>query len=202
MIAWTQFQTGFAALLTRLSGVPANVANARDDGLKFTFPAAAPYPEPGTTDMGQVALNFAVLGESPVGRDELRTAYDPDTQPEGDTYDGPGAPLGSVVYSANGNREITLEITCDRFDQTSPAFETLQRIRDKLWLPSARAECAALGIAISKTGRISRVDANLLDGRSVSRYVLEVTANAMSNASDDPITTIETANVDTSEVSE
>lgn len=199
MIAWPDFQTGFAALLTRLSGVPTGVANARDDGINYTFPAGAPYPEPGSTDEGQVKLDFSIVSERPWGRDELRTEYDPSVHPAGDTYAGPGAPLGSVIYSANGNREFTIEITCDRFNQSQPAFETIQRIRDKLWLPSARAECAALGIAVSKSGPIMRVDAEL-DGRSVSRYVLEVTANSMSNASDAPVTTIETVPVDTSEV--
>lgn len=199
MIAWPAFQTGFAALLTRLSGVPAFVANARDDGINYTFPAGAPYPEPGSTDEGQVKLDFSIVSERPWGRDEIRTEYDPNTHPAGDTYAGPGAPLGSVIYSANGNREVVIEITCDRFNQSQPAFETLQRIRDKLWLPSARAECTALGIAISKSGPIMRIDAEL-DGRAVSRYVLEVTANSMSNASDAPVTTIETVPVDTSEV--
>ncbi len=201
MIAWPAFQTGMSALLTRLSGVPANVVNARDEGANFSFPAGAPFPEPGSTDEGQVSLNFSIFSETPVGRDELRTEYDPDIHPEGDTYDGPGAPLGSVIYSANGNRELVIEITCDRFNQSQPAFETLQRVRDKLWLPTARASCKALGIAVSKSGRIMRVDADL-DGRSVSRYVLEVTANIMSNASDDPVTTIQTADVDTSEITQ
>lgn len=199
MIAWVDFETGFAALLTRLSGVPAYVATGRDDGVNYTFPAGAPYPDPGSTDEGQVSLNFSITGETTVGRDELRTVYDPDTHPAGDTYAGPGAPLGSVIYSANGNRELTIAITCDRFNQSQPAYETIQRIRDRLWLPSTRAACADLGIAVSKSGRIMRVDADL-DGRSVSRYILEVTANTMSNASDDPVTTIETVPVDTSEV--
>ena len=199
MIAWTAFETGFAALLTRLSGVPAGVATGRDDGLSFTFPAGAPFPEPGSTDLGQVSLNFSIVSSSTWGRDELRTEYDPDAVIPGDTYAGPGAPLGGVVYSANGNRELLIQVTCDRFDQSAPAYETLQRVRDKLWLPSARAACHDLGIAVSKAGRILRIDADL-DGRSVSRYVLEITANAMSNASDDPVTTIENVNVDTSEV--
>lgn len=199
MIAWPAFQTGFAALLTRLSGVPAYVANARDDGVNYTFPAGAPYPAPGSTDEGQVKLDFSIVSETPVGRDELRTEYDPAVHPAGDTYAGPGAPLGSVIYSANGNRDLVIEVTCDRFNQSQPAYETLQRVRDKLWLPSARAECTALGIAISGSRPILRVDAEL-DGRSVSRYILEITANSMSNASDDPVTTIETVNADYSEI--
>jgi hypothetical protein len=199
VIAWPDFQTGFASLLTRLSGVPANVVNARDDGANYTFPAGAPYPEPGSTDEGQVKVDFSIVSEMPWGRDEERTVYDPDAVIEGDTYAGPGAPLGGVVYSVNGNRELTIEITCDRFNQSQPAFETLQRIRDKLWLPSTRAACTALGIAVSKSSRILRVDADL-DGRSVSRYILEVTANSMSNASDDPITTIESVPADLSGV--
>lgn len=194
MIAWRDFETGFSALLTRLSGIPAKVATGRDDGLNFTFPAGAPFPEPGKTDLGQVALNFSIVSETPVGRDELREDYDPDVQPPGDTYAAPGAPLGSIVESANGNRELVIEVTCDRFDQSAPAYETIQRIRDRLWLRSARAECAALGIAVSKSGPIRRIDADL-DGRSVSRYVLEIWANSMSNATDDPITTIEQTNV-------
>ena len=104
MIAWPDFQAGFAALLTRLSGVPANVVNARDDGANYTFPAGAPYPEPGSTDEGQVKVDFSVVSETPWGRDEERTVYDPDAVIEGDTYAGPGAPLGGVVYSVNGRR--------------------------------------------------------------------------------------------------
>jgi hypothetical protein len=193
VIEWTAFETGFAALLQTLSGVPANVANARDNGLKFTFPAGAPYPEPGTTDVGQVALNFSIVSEATWGRDEHRETYDPDVQPPGDTYSGPGAPLGSIIESVNGNRELVIQVTCDRFDQSTPAFATLQKVRDKLWLPSARAACKALGIAVSKSRPIMRVDGEI-DGRAVSRYVFEIVANTMSNASDTPITTIERVN--------
>lgn len=196
MIAWPAFQTGFAALLTTLSGAPALVANARDDGNNFTFPAGAPYPEVGSADEGQVKIDFSIVSESTWGRDEERPAYDPSAQIPGDTYAGPGAPLGGVVYAVNGNRELVIEVTCDRFNQSQPAYETLQRVRDKLWLPSTRAACAALGIAVSKSRPIMRVDAEL-DGRAVSRYVFEIVANSMSNASDAPVTTIEATPVDT-----
>lgn len=199
MIDWLDFESGFAALLQTLSGVPANVVNSKDNGVNFTFPAGAPYPEAGSEDEGQVKIDFAIISEATWGRDELRQSYDPTAVIPGDTYSGPGAPLGGVVYAVNGNRELVIQVACDRYNVSQPAFETLRNIRDRLWLPSTRAACKALGIAVSKSGPILRIDAEL-DGRSVSRYTFEITANVMANASDAPVTTIETVNVDTSEI--
>lgn len=204
MIAWSQFRPAFASLLERLSGVPAHVANSADDGPDFTFPAGAPFPEPGSTDEGQVSLHFAVSMIATHGEDETRQVYNEEIEIDGDEYEpdpeDPEARLGGIVTSVNGNRDVTIEITCDRFDTSAPAFETLARIRDKLWLPSARQACADLGIAVRGSLPITRVDGNL-DGRSVSRYTLELRCNAMSNATDDePITTIESVPLDTTKV--
>lgn len=204
MIAWRQFRPAFASLLERLSGVPAHVANSGDDGPDYTFPAGAPFPEPGSTDEGQVSLHFAVMMIATHGADETRQVYDADLEIDGDAYvpdpENPEERLGGIVTSVNGNRDVTIEITCDRFDTSAPAFETLARIRDKLWLPSARQACADLGIAVRGSSPITRVDAEI-DGRGVSRYTLELRCNAMANAEDEAITTIETVPIDTSEVS-
>jgi len=58
-----------------------------------------------------------------------------------------------------------------------------------LSLPSVHVALAALGVAKQKASPIREIGWDL-DGRAVSRYVLELTFNAMSNASDDPVTTI------------
>lgn len=204
MIAWSSFRPAFAALLTRIGGIPPNVAKARDDGLDFTFPAGAPVREDDSTDDGQVSLDFSILSSVPVGEYENREVYDPDLEVEGDEYepdpDDPDARLGGIVQSVNVNEDLTIEITCDRFNQTAPAYATLARIRDRIFLPSSRATCATLGIAVRGAGPIRRVDAEI-DGRAVSRYAIELHCNSMANATDDePITTIETVPLDTSEI--
>ncbi len=203
MIPWSQFRPGFAALLTRLGGVPPHVAKARDDGIDFTFPAGAPVREDDSTDDGQVSLDFSIVSERVYGAYENRTTYDDDAAIDGDEYqpdpDDEDARLGGVVYAVNANTDVTIEILCDRFNQSAPAYETLARIRDRLFLPSAKEACTALGIAVRNVGPVRRVDAEI-DGRAVSRYVLEIACNAMANATDDPITTIETVPVDTTEI--
>lgn len=206
MIAWSSFRPAFAALLTRLGGLPPNVAKARDDGFDFTFPAGAPVREEDSDDDGQVSLDFSILSSVPHGEYENRNAYDANAAVEGDEYEpdpeDPEARLGGIVQSVNVNEDVTIEITCDRFNQTAPAFATLARIRDRMFLPSARVTCATLGIAVRGAGQIRRVDSEI-DGRAVSRYALELHCNSMANAvEDEPITTIESVPVDTSEVTQ
>jgi hypothetical protein len=203
VIAWSQFRPGFAALLTRLGGVPPHVAKARDDGFDFTFPAGAPVREDGSDDDGQVSLDFSIVSERIYGSYEERRTYDEDAEIEGDEYepdpDDEDARLGGVAYAVNANSDVTIEITCDRFNQSAPAYETLARIRDRLFLPSSKDALALLGIAVRDAGPVRRVDAEI-DGRALSRYVFEIGCNAMANATDDPITTIEHATLDTTEI--
>lgn len=204
MIAWSSFRPAFADLLTRLGGIPPHVAKARDDGFDFTFPAGAPVREEESTDDGQVSLDFSILSNVQHGEYELREEYDEDLEVEGDEYEpdpeDPEARLGGIVQSVNVNEDVTIEITCDRFNQTAPAYATLARIRDRLFLPSARATCATLGIAVRGASPIRRIDAEI-EGRAVSRYALELHCNSMANAiEDEPITTIETVPIDTTEI--
>ncbi len=188
MIGWTAFSAGFGALLSRLSGLPS--VDPTDDGLGFTFPG----------DATCATMSFAFRSSTPLGRDELRRDWDPDAVIDGDTSGPDGDPaLGGVVYSANGNREIILLVTCESHLQTTPAWPYIERVRDYLSLPSAHAELVALGVAYQKSGQIHDLSREQ-DGRMVSRYVLEIWLNTMSNAVDLPITTIESAPVDTSEI--
>ena len=204
MIAWSQFRPAFASLLTRISGLPPDVAKARDEGFEFTFPAGAPVREDDSTDDGQVSLDFSILSSVPVGEYENREVYDPELEVEGDEYkpdpDDEDARLGGILQSVNVNEDVRIEITCDRFNQSAPAYETLMRIRDRIFLPSSRATCATLGIAVRGVGPIRRIDADV-DGRAVSRYALELECNSMAHAvEDEPITTIESVPLDTTEI--
>jgi hypothetical protein len=181
--------------LNTLGGLPPHVAKARDDGFDFTFPAGAPVREDGSTDDGQVSLDFSIVSAVPVGAYEQRETYDEDAEVPGDVYepdpDDPEARLGGFVQSVNVNEDVTIEVTCDRYNQTAPAYATLARIRDRISLPSSRATLAALGIAVRGTGPIRRVD-GAIDGRAVSRYVLELFCNSSSMATEEEyVTTIE-----------
>ncbi len=83
--------------------------------------------------------------------------------------------------------------------QRTPAWGYLNAVRDSLSLPGVHDALRALGVAYQKSGQVHDLSYGL-DGRSVSCYVLEVTFNVMANAVDLPVTTINSAPVDTSEI--
>lgn len=180
---------GLGPLLSMLSG--ARLAGPADD--RAVFP-------PRTGADAFTELSFKVRTISRVGRDELRTEYDPDAEIDGDAYAGDDAPLGGVVYEATGQRRLMLEVKVECGQGTVMAWPFVERVRDRIQLPSTRAALDALGVAVARVG-VTR-DMNFSNaGRVVSAAVLEVELNAASSETDAPVTTIEDFEAET-EVSE
>jgi hypothetical protein len=176
-------RTGLNALFARLSGLPTSVTKPKSAGTVY---AMGP-------DMTR--LVWQVTDIDSIGMDELRTEYDPDLEIEGDTYEpdpeDPGARLGGVVYTACGPRSYTIELRVECENQDVEARPFLQRVRDKISLPSAQRELYALGLGFREAGPILDASFDDDDGRTVSVYVCELFFNAAASVDDDPVTTIE-----------
>ena len=158
------------------------------------------FPPDGPEGSETVTLTYKIHSEAPVGGDELRRAWDPTAVIAGDTSGAGGSPVdGGIIYAANGNRELVVRVFAQSYVQGNPGWAALQRVRNRFALPSVQAQFKAMGVALQKSGPIQDVSYSQ-DGRMVSRYVLEVWFNTMSNAADSAITTIETVDVDTSEI--
>jgi hypothetical protein len=189
MIPWTTVRPALEALFARLAGVPALATHTRDGGAEeFAFPADEDEAGAG----GPLELTFHLVRVQTLGRDEQRMAYDPDAVIAGDTSGPGGAPAtGGIVYTVTGPRIVHIEAVIDTWDQLAPAHDYMRRFRDRLTLPSARAELNAVGLALSEAGDIQDAAYEDEDGRQVSRYSCEFWFNAFSEESDDPITTID-----------
>jgi hypothetical protein len=198
-----QLQAGLTSLFADLSGVPALASRAVD--ADFTFPADEDTDQAG----GPVELTFSIDGTHALGRDEIRQDYRPGTydagdgdeplEIEGDTYepdpDNPELRLGGIVFTACGNRVVTITIRVESHDQTHPAWEYAERLRSKLALPSSRARLYALDLARQSVSELKNLSYDGDDGRPVSAYALELICNAASNVADEPVTTIERVDV-------
>lgn len=187
------------AILSAISGLP--VASAQQDNQSQYFPQAGIGAVTdghgntlGTADNNEarVTFNYSVIGG--IGRDEWRYRYDPTVLQPGDTYAGPGAPLGSTIDSNQGNRELLLQITVECFDLQGgkAAWPIAERIRTAINLPSVRDMLRDnAGLAIQKTGETHATDYDDDNGRCVSVCVFEVRLNASDGVEDIPQTTIE-----------
>jgi hypothetical protein len=178
---------GINALLTRLCGITARTVH---DGGPSLSEGNAPYTMPGRTS--EADLSWVIFSERSLGVDETQITYDPTLYPEVDTYAGPGAPLGSVVYKAQGQRQITFQVDCESLQWEKDGHYYLSRLQARLRLPSAVDELNALGLGLCHVGDIVNVGKGAsVDGHATSRYSLEFVCNAADIVDDDPITTIE-----------
>lgn len=167
---------GVAAICEAITGVNGNVANKSG-----SFPA----------DDTQSSISVRFFSSAGVGRDERRNAYDPDAVIVGDTFSGPGAPLGGVVQTLTGNRRVTLQIEVECGFQDVTAHFYAEQIRTGLRLPSKLAALNVLGLAVQSIGP-SRDLPTSSENREISHVVFELTLNAADAMSDTPATTIET----------
>jgi hypothetical protein len=180
--AWPDLRAGLTSLFADLSGIPTLEKPAvSETGTAWVMPGAS-----------LASVSWRVSADSAVGRDELRSWYDGTIRPTGDTYVPPeGPPLGSVVYEATGNREITIEVKTEGGNQDAGARDMASRIRDRMALPSSQARYRALGLGLQRPGTMRDVSGLDLSARAVSAYVLEYVFNGASGQVDAGVTTIE-----------
>jgi len=186
---------------------------AIEPGLRAIFDACAGLPS-GTTQIDSHSFTYAITGTGAVqqslanvtcdvlsvngrGFDEWRNRYDPNIQPPGDTFSGPGAPLGSVVIANTGVRElhVQVKVECYDFRDGARAWPILERIRTRLGLPTITEALDALGLGYQNIGRAQPADYGDDNGRRVSCAWFEIIFNATDSEDDDPRTTIETVEV-------
>lgn len=192
-LAWTQLEPALSALFARIAvagGVAPSVVQASViKGQKF------PSPSKPTT------LKWRVVKAKPVGRDELRETYDPDTMIDGDTFepdpDDPDARLGAIIPSVHGQRDWTIEVRVESPNQSVPASEHFRALVDGMRRPSASEELQATGLAWRGWEELTDDEYDGEDGRAVSVYVGRLYFNGASYVADTPITTIERANITT-----
>lgn len=141
-------------------------------------------------DANQATVRFRLLSVVGLGVEELRGGYDEDAVIPGDTYSGPGAPLGGYVWEVSGNRRLTFSVLveCARQDLTAHLFA--ERIRTRLRLPSSMAALRALELGLNSIGA-STDRPYEHDGREISYATFDVVFNAADSATDAPVTTIE-----------
>jgi len=194
---WAVLQPGMKAFLKRLSGAPVDQPPDINQGVKVVLERQEQIK---VSANGQLAdIDFAVISDVGVGDYEYRQRYDPNTPYPGDTYSGPGAPLGSIIVETNENRQVTFQVTVTgALTATFNAREICRTIRDRLTLPSALDELRTLGLALADygpvQGPIPQLDPNM---RAVPQYAFEFVCNYMTYVIDVPQTTIETADIAT-----
>jgi hypothetical protein len=188
-------------VLNVISGVPG--ATAQGDGQPVYFPqvGTGPITDGNGHDIGTISANndqarvtYDVISENTLGFDEWRDTYDPDVVIPGDTYTGPGAPLGGVITTVSGNRELVVQVKVECFEQSDGKgpMPIASAIRTRFGLPTIVEALTAAEIAqqmIRPTITTSYDDEN---GRRVSVAMFEIVFNGADSADDDPVTTIET----------
>lgn len=95
-------------------------------------------------------------------------------------------PLQEMTPVSRGPRELVVQLSAQTHDQRpgQTARALLEQLRDRLHWPSGRAILSAAGLALgSMPGSVTPADYRV-DGRMVSRAVLDVRLNAVSNAAD------------------
>lgn len=209
MMPWNQLSPALAAVLVKLSGLDAAAVQARDEGASTSAttegaPGGGPADSPGWSfpaDNAGATLEYAVFSITPNGKAEIREDYDAHAQIPGDDYEPdpthPDARLGGIIQSANQNVEVIIELSSTMQGVATPAWEVLSTVVSKLKFDSTRALFSAMGLPIWKTGPVNEIG-GWINGRRVSKYVVELWCNGMTNATDDPITTIEVVPVVTS----
>lgn len=190
MLPWSQLSPLLADLITTYAGLPAAATQARDEGAStngspgFSFPA---------DDAGS-SIEYAIFSITPNGKAEIRNTYDPTLVIPGDTSGPGGTPaLGGIVQTANQNEEVVIEVSATVQGVSTPAWEALRNFKASLALEDAHQKFVAMGLAYWKSGPVTEI-AGWVQGRRISKYVLELWCNAMSNATNSPITTIQHVN--------
>ena len=189
---WEEIEAGLTSLLSRISalpksmiasvgsGVAAGSVGARDGNVTF----------PMTKKLAQI--EFAIVSVLPLGTDEERSHFDPNAIIQGDISGPGGTPQnGGVIYEVCGNRTWTIEISIECWDlKKGPDYA--RACHDRISLPSARAELAALGLPLSGIGDLNDASYEDEEGRAVSLFIFEITCNGSTVVVDEPVTTIET----------
>lgn len=195
---WLAIDQMLKAVLNAISGIPVGNTQAAEQSQYFPQIGLGEVTDGhgnilGEGDNDQAKLTYDVLSVLPIGREELRTRYDAAIQPVDDTYAGPGAPLGSIIYSTQGNREIHIQVLCECFDLTDGkgAVPILEKVRTALNLPSVHDAIVAAGIALQTCGTVTPHSYDDDNGRKVSSATLEVIFNGADGVEDLPVTTIQ-----------
>src|SRR5512146_900150 len=191
------------AVLKVCCGIPGSVP--RDAAVPFVFPevgADGNVLPNGDTGQNTIATpTYDIISIVGLGRDELRTYYDPDidltTSADGDTFepdpDDPLARLGATVATVSGNRQVTVQFKCEvQAAARVDAFVYLERVRSRLGLPSVVDALDAAGFALAHVGAAHPADYRDDSGLTIKVGVFEIVLNAADCAVDDPTTTIET----------
>jgi hypothetical protein len=181
-----------------ISGLPIGIAQAADQSQYFAQVGVGLVTDGhgntlGTGTNQQATLDFDIISAFGVGRDEWRTRYDSTVFQPGDTYAGPGAPLGSVITESTGNRELHAQLRSECFislDADTP-FDIVERCRTALRLPTVLDLLNSAGIAIQKIGETRCTEYDDDNGRRVKAAILEIIFNAADGIEDLPQTTIE-----------
>ncbi len=190
--AWSTLAPALSALFARLATVPGSVPSASGTSGPSVV-QSRDVPRQFAAPSNPTTLHWYIAQIVPIGRDELRSAYDAETQPDGDTYDGAGAPLGSIIATLHGQRVYTIEVRIECPNQSTPASEHFRALVDRIRLPSAADELEAIGLAYTTWDELADDEYDGEDGRPVSVYIGRLVFNGASFAQDAPITTIESA---------
>lgn len=186
------------AIADVVSGVPGQLTQQEDSSWVYPQIGTGTITDATGTTVAtgtnpQARITVEIIGLNGLGYDEHRRHYDPAIRPAGDTYAGPGAPLGSIVEGVTGQRELVVQFKCECYDESGAGSHVfIERIRTRLRLPSVQATLNAAGAALQKCGPSYPADYDDENGRRVDGEVLEVRFNTADYAADDPVTTIET----------
>ena len=186
---------GLRTIFARLSGLPeANIASPDTRAAVPSFGAAYPSGPVGSA----LQIKFKLFGDRELMYDE-RGGYDPLVQPPGDTYSGPGAPLGSYVYTVSFQGQVTCSVRIETIDQTDDgtAFPAALKLARGLRLPSVSDSMQDLGLSIANIGDVRDLS-YAENGRQKSAAQFDVLLNTSHEITDDPLTTIESFTFDPS----
>ncbi len=190
--------TTLKGIVDTISGIPAQLT--RPDDSAWVFPQIgsgqitdATGATVATGSNVQANCTIDIMSVDGLGYDEWRASYDPNARPAGDTYSGPGAPLGGVVYTLTGQRQVTVQFKFECFDPTGAGAHVFaERTRTRMGLPSVELTLNAAGYAYQDIGPSHTTDYDDGDGRRVGVTIFEMILNAADFATDDAVTTIET----------
>ena len=200
-VAWSTLEPGLSAMFKRIATVPGSVPSVAGSKGPGTSQARSIREHQMPVPSNPVTLDWYIVSMAPVGRDELRETYDPDTIIEGDTYqpdpEDPEARLGAVIVSAHGHRGWAIEVRIESTNQSKPASDNFRALVDRMRLPSVNDELTALGLAYTSHDEVADDEYDDEEGRRVSVYIARLFFNASSYAADAPITTIESAVITT-----
>lgn len=125
--------------------------------------------EPRRQHTGSLAL-LSWVSETSIGHDETAWTY---------TDVGDGDPLTEMTPTTRQRVRAVLQVSVEVHDQRPGvnASAIAQRVPARLRAPSFVAEIAAMGLGLADIGDVRREDYDV-DGRFVSRALVEITLNA------------------------